>query len=185
MKKTPYDHLPLFKELGYNPGRMGCLMLDVEPVLLPLSAAGRKLSDALYSSSHPDRSWIDGAVGEKGAHATLLYGLMKPAIEYMPEIIQLLIDLPIREVQITAIEKFESTFADEPYTCIVGLVDHVDLREANRRLRWLPHIDTFTEYRPHVTLAYVKKEEADLWANEFSRSLRGVHLKALGLNYGE
>jgi 2'-5' RNA ligase len=47
----------------------------------------------------------------------------------------------------------------------------------------LPHINTFPDYRPHVTLAYVRKG----WYDEHADSLRDkrpvFHTK--GLDYGK
>jgi hypothetical protein len=77
-------------------------------------------------------------------------------------------------------------FAGNPdYTPLVAEVSTDGLDEANARLRLLPHIDTFPQYRPHITLAYLKPE-ADVakYVDALTRRLALMQVKVIGINYG-
>ena len=170
---------------GINVGRLGCVMLDVT------SPAISKLipSAWLYTSPHPDRRWISGAQDE--GHATLLYGLLDNANTIREDIDEVLGGwerprvLTTREVGV-----FPSPFADEPYSCIVA---HLNLSEqlsdAHSRLSLLPHIDTHPEYKPHVTLAYVSRDDEEAAVRLIEQELGcvkgGLDFVTTSLNYGD
>lgn len=49
---------------------------------------------------------------------------------------------------------------NDPYYCVVAHIKVTqELMEGHERLEFLPHINTFNGYKPHVTIAYVKKDE--------------------------
>jgi hypothetical protein len=61
------------------------------------------------------------------------------------------------------------------------------LAEGNARLRLLPHIDTFPSYRPHVTLAYIKKDKParKKWVDALGEQFNGKRLTIdPKINYG-
>lgn len=182
MVENAHNHKEALALAGIDVNELGCLMLSVEPLPYELIVSGRK--DELYTSTNPDHWWIKGAVGAEKAHATLLYGFDSPAIEYKPSIELLLEDVDLSSVTIRRIGVFHSPFADEPYACIVAHLETGYLEVANQRLRYLPHCDTYPDYQPHVTLAYVKVEVALEWAERLSRVLPGTQLAAIGLDYG-
>lgn len=168
-----YDFPTVYKSLGIDVSKLGCVMLDVEP--LDVTAYVDDFEDDLYISEHPDRHWINGAVGEKNAHVTLLYGLLENAWNWSEEITTVLDDWSMTTIEIEKVSYFPSTFADEPYACIIAKIKKTpELMDGHQRLSLLPHINTFAEYSPHVTLAYVKDDpkirkkwvrELDYWFN--------------------
>jgi hypothetical protein len=142
--------------LGLHRDRLGCIMLDIGP-LIP---AGLIPEEALYTSANPDRHWIRGAVGVDGAHVTLKYGL-DPRLT--PADVDSVLDgwSEPETIGFADLELFESPYEDDPYTCIVVRVHETDILEAHDRLSALPHIDTFPVWKPHATIAYVHPEWAD------------------------
>lgn len=172
------------KRRGIVVSKLGCVMLDVDgpPIskLLPTTW--------LYSSSNPDRRWISGAQDE--GHVTLLYGLLDNANAIREDVDEVLGGWEPGQITTDHVGVFPSTFDDEDYSCIVAhLAVTDDLLDAHARLSLLPHIDTHPTYRPHVTLAYVRKEfEKDavrLIEQELGCVVGGLDFTPLGLNYGD
>jgi 2'-5' RNA ligase len=179
------DFPAVYKALDIDLSNLGCVMIDVESVFSPTF---KKWFSTIYPTFEKDlviskdkaRFWIDGLVAEKTAHCTLLYGLLEPANDYKSQIEQILKGWNIDELEIESVGSFDSPYPDEPYFCIVGHVKVTpQLLEGHQRLELLPHVNTFVGYKPHITLAYVKKDEAvkEKWIQTLSEILVGKRLK--------
>lgn len=167
----------VYEDLGVNLDTLGCVMLDVEPIN---TAAFIETSD-LYFTTNEKRFWINGDKGQK--HVTLLYGLLPSVRQWHVDRILDGMYLPTRLEFDGDPIKFESPYEDENYECIVAPVRLNCVGGLNDRLSMLPHVKTFQTYKPHVTIAYVRKG----WYAENRDALNYVsHLKpqATGLNYG-
>lgn len=184
----------VYKALNVDLSKLGCVMLDVAPISLDGVLAQDGASDFLqtyqgdlYYAQDKSRFWIDGFVGSKNAHLTLLYGLMETAENYRSYIEQILKDWKMADLEIESVGYFSSPYQDDQYFCIVGHVKVTpELLEGHQRLEFLPHINTFPGYKAHITLAYVKADEnvRDHWINAF-QSLVGKKLPVKeGLNLG-
>jgi 2'-5' RNA ligase len=174
--------LQALKALDINPGRMGCVMLDVEP----LDLSGVIPQEWAYTSENPDRKWVSGI--QTKAHVTLLYGLLHNANRIKYAVDEVLEGWKPQAVRVNAYDVFPSPFPDEPYGCVVArqLAPSPNLMQAHTRLSLLPHINTYPEYKPHVTLAYVRKEYVKDTLQALQKKFplpRGF--KPLGLNYGD
>lgn len=173
----------VYKKLGINLDKLGCIMLDVEPL------KGLNVSeDKLYYAKNKERFWVNGLVFNKVAHLTLLYGLLQSGSEIKDLVDQVLTEWYMPGVEIDHVGFFNSPYPDEPYYCIVGHVKvNDDLMEGHQRLEFLPHINTFAGYKPHITLAYVKKDEKirDEVMEYFNKALKDQPLKVTGINYGK
>lgn len=191
MPATAYDFPQVYERVGMQLGHFGCIMLDVEPVpvtdILSVGEDWKGDTDWFYESENPLLRYVRGPVAEHGAHATLLYGLTpddNAGVEQRDSVDELLAGLDLSSVTVDEVSYFPGQFG-EPYACVVAkLRTSGDLGEANRRLRFLPHIDTFVEYKPHVTLAYVHEGQRDRAINRLHVALRGKTLKATGIDYG-
>lgn len=171
------------KRRGITVSALGCVMLDVTgpPIRRLLPATW------LYSSDHPDRRWISGAQDQ--GHATLLYGLLDNANTIREDIGEVLAGWEPGQIETDHVGVFPSPFDDEPYSCIVAHLALTEgLRDAHSRLSLLPHIDTHPEYKPHVTLAYVHREDeaaaVRLIEQELGCVKGGLDFEPIGLNYG-
>lgn len=147
-----YDLIDMYKEMKLDTD-LGCVMQRVEP--LPVADLPEEI---LYRDEN--RFWLDGMVGNKeDAHCTLLYGLL-PNYVNKTHVDKVLGDWFMFDVMIDRVGFFESPNND--YYCIVAHLDRdydsagCTVYDAHKRLSFLPHINTFEDYHPHITLAYIK-----------------------------
>ncbi len=176
----------VYDQLGVNVNQLGAIMLDVEPFEVVDYVEGGKAD--LHVSPNAERFWIDGAVAESEAHLTLLMGLMESGLTWRGLVDTVLDGWNPPPLQIVDVDVFRSPFDDEPYSCIVGHVKVTpELLEGRQRLQLLPHVDTFSDYRPHITLAYVEPEAESKWLSALRQKSAGFigsrHL-VTKINYG-
>jgi hypothetical protein len=119
-------------------------MLDTEPVVVSDIIKPEDLLE-VDPAEHPH---MQGIVSENVPHCTLLYGLLRPGPELQKHVGAVLDGWKADKVTVDDIAIFETSQDDEPCVCIVALLIVTDeLAEANARLRLLPHIDTYPEYK--------------------------------------
>lgn len=180
---SAYSFPGLYEGIGVDTNKLGCVMLDTEPI--PVMEYSEGTEDDLYFK--PDKeSYMQGAVAEKYSHITILYGLMESGQTWRKQVNIVLKGWGVESLTITKVAFFDNPNHD--CYCIVAHVKVTpELQEGNGRLRFLPHVDTFMSYKPHVTLAYIKKDEAILkrWVRNLARKLNGTTLTTTGLNYGD
>lgn len=171
---------PTYKSLGIDLDKLGCIMLDVEPhqsldEVIP--------SDWLYTSPDPKKFWFNNVLDH--LHVSLLYGLMENGNVWRQYVDEVLFGWSPDLIEVDYVDAFPSPLAEEKYSCIIAKLRITDnLLEAHQRLSFLPHIDTYSGYTPHITLAYVK-EEFEAAAIE-KLYLHGIpHFDPIGLNYGD
>lgn len=170
----------VYEDLGIDTAELGCIMADTEPISVSEVIAPE---DLYYSD---DEEFTQGIVSESVPHVTLLYGLISSGPAMKKHVDAVLDGWTLPDVQIETVTAFGSS--DDPYACLVAqLVPSEALIAANARLRLLPHIDTFPEYVPHMTLAYVKNdpEKVAEYVDTLGRRLSRMVVPIVGLNYGK
>lgn len=185
-----HDYPEVYKGLGLNLATLGCVMLDLVPLenMHSIEAEGHK--EGLYYAKDKTRFWIDGWCADKTPHITLLYGLLETAKNYKWHIEQVLAGWKLDEVEIEDIGYFESPYKDEPYYCIVAHIKKTpELLEGNERLEFLPHVNTFTGYKPHMTICYIDAAQGEKYRDDliegFKKLWVGKSMKVKGtLNLG-
>lgn len=188
MKQLSANQFPdLYKSLGIDLNKLGCVMLDlVDPIDMPLSYTFQP--EAFYTAKNPAHFWINGYAGDKNPHMTLLYGLLTPAYEQALNVAEVMEDWSVSTVTIKDVGYFPSPLEDEEYYCIVGMIEVTPkLLEGSQRLEFLPHINTFAVYKPHVTIAYIRKDDAlrDRMIEDFRALFAGKEFRVSpGLNLG-
>lgn len=151
----------VYEDLGINLSKLGCVMLDLEPLKNSYSIEVDGAGVALYYAKDKDRFWIDGWVFDK-PHITLLYGLLEEAKNYERHIEAVLEGWKMDDVRISHFGYFDSPYEDEPYYCIVAHIELTDqLLEGHQRLQFLPHINTFNTYKAHATVCYLDKRQGE------------------------
>lgn len=175
----------VYEWLGIDLKKLGCVMLDLDPIEKMID------DDKLYYSSDIGKFWIKGWVAGETPHITLLYGLLTEAINYKPHIEEVLKGWSLKFAEIDHFDFFHSPYENEPYYCIVAHIKTTEsLLEGHDRLQFLPHINTFAGYKPHMTIAYIKKELGKEYRNnlidELNKIFKGRQLPIKeGLNLGD
>lgn len=170
--KSIHEFDTLLEINNINVNKLGCVMLPCEP--FDIFGEGRDQwlkHDDLYVSENPEQFWIQGDVSNK-AHVTLLYGLMTPAFLQKENIEEVLNTWDRPEfLAPERISIFPQPGTEHPeYAAIVVEIDDPHILEAHQRLSYLPHINTFPEFKQHMTLAYVRFEEAQKWMDVLERA---------------
>lgn len=182
MELSGYDFDDVYAELNINRNNQGCVMLDTEK--LPEFQIDE---DVLYYSENPNMPYVQGQVSDRSPHVTLLYGIMKDVKKHHVDRVLEGWELP--EVKIKYIDHFAPEIPGEPYYCVVAHLDTEELIKAHKRLSFLPHINTYQDYKAHLTIAYIDKRKLngtdfDNFKLDLYTLLYGVTLKPLGINYG-
>jgi 2'-5' RNA ligase len=178
------NKLGFYKNLNIDIDKLDCVMLELEPLKNMYNILEENGADcALYHTQNKDRFWINGWVANKTPHITLLYGLLKNSKDYIDDV---LIDWKLKEVEIESIGYFNSPYKDEPYYCIIAHIKKTEkLLEGHQRLEFLPHINTFMGYKPHMTICYLNKNQGedyrDRMIKDFNNIWAGKKLKVIGV----
>lgn len=181
------DFPDVYKDLGINVNQLGCVVLNLAPIPVTsfIPETDGDVRRELYYTKNPELKWVQGAVGEGESHITLLYGLLSKT--WQDKIRRVLADweAPLY-VELSGLDVFESPYGnEEPYVCIVARVAITpDLLEGHARLEMLPHINTFLEWKAHVTLAYVRAEYRDKWVAALEKNLPPT-LAVTGIDIGD
>lgn len=186
------DFPDLYKKLGIDEKNLGCIMLNLQPFDVLRNVPDGQ-SD-VYVTNEPHSG---GVVAETEPHVTLLYGLLRNGNTIKDEVDRVLDGLNIESVVINDVGSFEVK-SDSPSVPIIAYVSsnssrglYYDgdnrLKEAHDRIALLPHVNTFGDYQPHVTLAYVKNDPdiVQKWVKALGDKLRGMRIGATGINYGD
>lgn len=177
-------HRGMYEGMGISLQRLGCIMLDIEP----LKVSDIIAPEDLYFAKNAERNpYLKGAVGEKAPHATLLHGLLQPGPEIQAQVDEVLSGWATEAVIIEDVGFFSGADPEEPNDCIVAhLRTTSSLIEANARLQLLPHIVASPPYRPHITLAYVRKDAVrrDDYIRLLKERYAGKKIRVSGINYG-
>ena len=183
MKEFNANEYPkIYEDLWVDLGKLGCIMVDLEPL------TEIKISEELlYKSENKDRYWIDWMVCDNIAHITLLYWLMESWEKNKEHVDTLLDGINLDKFKISSVWKFDSNLEDEDYYCIIAHIEVTpELKEAHAKLQMLPHINTYPEFKPHMTVAYIKKDKTTLdYILSSLEYLVGKEVKAKWINYGK
>lgn len=167
-----------------NTDDLGCIMLDVQTFDITKHVEGAD-QDLYVNAANPD-SHSQGAVAETEAHITLLYGLLENGNTIKAKVDQVLNGWSIDSVTIDDVSSFPVA-ADAPSVPIIANLWSSNIEDAHDRLSLLPHVNTFSRYNPHITLAYVKNDPDTVqkWVVALRTALAGMRLNTIGINYGD
>ena len=136
----------------------GCIMLFLDPY----DIQDVKINEEdLYFTDNSDEYWISGR--ETEPHITVLYGLHND-IEH-DEVCAFIKEMEVSKITFDSIEIFEPS---DDYDVIVYKVSGKTLHDNNKSLRdQFPYTTDFPDYKPHCTIAYVKKGCGNKYLKDF------------------
>lgn len=174
------------KEAIGSGNSLGCIMIDTEPIVVSDVISDL---DYYYSDKH---DYVNGNVSEDVPHCTLLYGLLRSGPQWevlVNKLLQIKDGVPGRwfpeELVIDKVSFFYGQESD--YVTIIALIKVTDdLLEGNNRLKRLWHTQDFPDYKPHITLAYVKASSPwEDYVRQLDTKLMGTSIKTIGINLGD
>lgn len=173
------DYPKLYDGTDVDPDELGCIMANLEPLKV-LELVDDAEDDLIEKTKH---DW-SAVPAEDEPHVTLLYGLLENGNKWKKKVDTLLEDWSMKSVKITEVDYFDL----QDSIAIVAHIEKTDeLVDGHERLTLLPHIQTFSEYQPHMTLAYIKRDNKliDKWVEALGEAYNGKVIKYTGLNYGD
>jgi phage portal protein BeeE len=173
-----YTELQVDQAMVGDASLRGCIMLKTEALEI-LSLVPNAESD-LATEVDMDRSPVPG---ETSPHVTLLYGLLNNGNTWKSAVDNVLDGWEADSVTIDEVGFF--TLPDS-YAIIAHIKKTTELVDGHDRIGLLPNAETFSEYKPHITLAYIKKD-ADLgkWIKTLGEVYNGEKLETAGIDYGD
>lgn len=172
------DFPDLYEGIDIDMNDLGCIMLNTEKI--PVAQYVKNFEKDLFTETNYDQ---DALPSETVPHVTLLFGLLENGNVWKDKVDMLLKDWKAESVTIEEVSYFD---LGDSYA-VIGLVEKTpELVDGHERLTLLPHINTFSEYHPHITLAYIKKEaDVDRWVKILGKKYNGQKVVAKGINYGD
>jgi len=149
----------LLKE-GNHKDEYGCLMIYLDVA----KEDWNKLQDIIdVDDLYIDKE--DPSYGrENKPHATVLFG-------FHADVKDVDIEKEIDKVKTPKIKfKGVSAFSSEKFDVLKFDVDSEDMHKLNSKFKKFPHTDTFPDYHPHVTIAYLKPKTAD----KYIKKMKGM-----------
>lgn len=99
---------------------------------------------------------------ESEPHCTILYGIHDDVDD--DRIISLFSNLDKNRIDIES--KGIDCFYNKDYDVLKINIESKELRKLNELAKKLPHTDTYSDYKPHITIAYFEKGNANPYINE-------------------
>lgn len=170
--KSRYPDIPinellreaLLRELKQKSYSYGCIMLYFK-----VDSSWWKKIQNLIDDEDIDRvNGVNGREKYKDAHVTILYGLHKTIDE--DELKKVVEELSVKQIEVKKIGRFKGDTND----VLKFEVDYSFLHKNNKILKKFPHTSTFPTYKPHMTIAYLKKGRADDYVQTLPTNLQKI-----------
>lgn len=140
--------LPMLNEDRSGTADKGCLMaMILDPKRQALLDFGNKIvrEEDLYV--------VGNDYGrEKETHVTILYGFVPDLTR--EQVVEIIHDVKPFTVTLTAVDVFKNE--NEGFDVVKFSVEGSELRRLNERAQRYPNQNDYPDYKPHMTIAYVK-----------------------------
>jgi|SRR6478735_2704502 len=171
---------------GLGSPDLECVMLKIAPLDVR-GALGKAFdeNDFFYGTT-PELKYAQGPVGEKKAHATLLFGI-HPSPQYHRNVDAVLKGWTPETLHVNKVSTFPIRDEDQEYYVVKGDVSvNRNLREGRARIETLDYTDQFPVYHPHITLAYIKRSaDIDKWVQYLDEVFGDQDYEVTGIDYGD
>lgn len=146
--KNAHTFPHIYDRMGIDLRELGCLMLNTES---PVASMGEAKP---FVSPDPKKFWVKGILDHW--HVTVRYGFLQGVAANDVDDVLADFDVPA-ELKVTGTEIFPSPYKDEVYECLVARVEDPRLVAMNTALSVLPNVNTFPEFKAHITIGYFEK----------------------------
>jgi len=155
----------LLKEGGENRKKSaGILMLNFDKKIKNWKDVLKIIEpDDLYDNESEEFGF------ESDPHITILYGFNAEVEGHHVKTLFENINQYVK-VKLTGIEIFEGK-PDQAYDVVKFTIESDDLKQLHEKCKELPHTLTFPDYKPHMTIAYVKKGRGKRYIKEFTNPI--------------
>ena len=178
---------------GLTTSDLECVMLEVKkieweegytPSIRDFYGPDFNPNDLFYGDI-PELKYAQGAVYDDVPHVTLLFGI-HPSLTYPEDVDAVLSDWTVPDIHIKYVGFFDSRIEGQDYYCIVGFCDLTAwLLNGHMRLKGLPYTSSYDEYKPHMTLAYIKKSaDLSVWLERMNAAFANRIFVVEGLDLG-
>ena len=177
-----FDQYLLEKNATYS---YGCVMLDLTDKSINNQLITQFIK--ILQQQIPDNElYIDKKDPEKFGketeyHCTLLFGLFPEVTE--EDVKRLTTEWAPVDLKMTGISIF--TNPDKDYDVVKLDVDPKTLKKYNKDLQKFPFASDFPDYKPHVTLAFVKKGEGSKYELKFDEPLIATDLTNITYSFAD
>lgn len=160
---------------------LGVVMIETEP-LPSLEHMGLDAKKDLFYGEGERLKFAQGAVGEKGGHVTLIFGV-HPMSGRREAVKAVLGKWNPEPVEIEEVSHFPGVAEGSDYNVIIAKVKKtINLRDARARLETLPFNDKHPDYTPHITIAYINGDaDVDKWVDTLNKVYKGKKFDPEGL----
>lgn len=170
---------------GLTVSDLECVMLDVPSIEVRDLLREFVEEDDYFYGDIPELKYAQGPVAETVAHITLLFGI-HPKDTYVEDVMTALEGWAPAGLFIRDAGYFPSSIEGQDYKCLVlNVIPTAELLAGRRRLEQLDYTSTYSEYKPHITLAYLKSSvDIDLCIEQMNAYFSGKVAYPTGLNLG-
>lgn len=173
------DYSDIYNDIDIDPDDLGCIMVDTESLEVQ-SLLSDDMKAQLFEQTKFDQS---STPAENVPHITLLYGLLENGNIWKDKVDELLKGWKMKNATIEKVDYFKTS---DSYAVIGHIEKTPELVDGHERLTLLPHIQTFSEYKPHITLAYVDLSgDVDEFVEVLGKAYNGKNIKTKSINYGD
>ena len=123
----------------------------------------KKIQDMIDPNDLYEEEGDDSFGFDDEPHTTLLFGLHK---EVTTEEVENILD----EFTYDTVKAHNpSLFKNEKYDVLKFDIDGDNLHETNKKLKEFPHTSDFPNYRPHMTICYLKRGLGEKYVNKLKK----------------
>lgn len=175
--------LPMPDGLGVKD--LECVMLEVAPFDIERAMGDAFKQEDLFYGDIPELTYAQGMVGDHDSHLTLLFGI-HPSHDYEMNVHLALDKWDLPQLLINEIGFFPSRHEGQDYVTIVAHVGKTAaLLSGHQRLTELPYSNDYSEYRPHITMAYIKgTADKKEWLYRLNAAFSHTFVDSIALDLG-
>jgi len=171
IKKILREKLESKKNNKYD---YGCVMLYLDVSKEEM----KRLQDVIDEDDIYREDDNEGFGREDEPHVTILYGIHADVPD--EDVEKLIEEIKNPEMEVKKV----SAFKNDKFEVLKFDVKSKDLQKLNKKFKSLPHTNTYPEYHPHVTIAYIKNGKSDSYIDKLN-NIESIKFKIKNIVYSK